>query len=107
MGTPCGVSSMNIRKSKGKKRGLFDRLRKIPHLFAKIIIVHCILVVTIAAYYSLWAQKNGADMVAIYTAIAATFVSELCMLLLKTLFKKDGEEKEDDTNETDVDEPSI
>ena len=98
---------MSIRKSKrkGKKRGLFDRLRSVPHLFAKIIIVHCIIVVTIAAYYSLYKQAHGAEMVGIYTAIAATFVSELAMLLLKTLFKKDKEEE--DENEDSVEELHI
>ena len=72
-----------------KKTRLIDRLKKVPHLFAKCIIVHCIIVVTVAAYFSLIAQAKGADMVALYTAVAATFVSELAMLLLKTLFKKE------------------
>ena len=82
---------------KQKKRGrLIDRLCSIPHLFAKVIIVHCIIVVTIAAYFSLVAQAKGAEMTALYTAVAATFVSELCMLLLKTLLKKDKGETEDE-----------
>ena len=71
-------------------------------MFAKIIITHCIIVVTFAAFASIIAQAHGADMVGIYTAIAATFVSELAMLLLKTLFKK-----EDKPDETDIDEPHI
>ena len=95
---------MTKRKAKRgvkPRKTLWQRLKKVPHLFAKIIIVHCIIVVTIAAYFSLVAQAHGAEMVGIYTAIAATFVSELCMLLLKTLLKKEfpKEEKEDETDE--------
>ena len=93
---------MNTRRSKknGKKRGLFDRLRSVPHLFAKIIIVHCIIVVTIAAYYSLWAQRNGADMVDLFKAIGYFFIAELAFLFGKTIYYKkwgrDKEEKGDD-----------
>ena len=79
-----------------KRKGLFARLRKVPHLFAKCIIVHCIAVVTIAAYWSLFAQYRGAEMTGLFAAIAAPFVTELAMLLLKTLFKKDGGKEEND-----------
>ena len=89
-----------------KKRGWFYHLRKTPHLFAKIIIVHCIIVVTIAAYFSLVAQAKGADMTALYTAVAATFVSELCMLLLKTLLKKEFP-KEETENEDSADKQDL
>lgn len=88
-------------KRKGK-RGL-SSLRKTPHLFSKIIIVHCIIVVTVAAYWSLFAQYRGANMTDLFIAIGAVFVSELAMLLLKTLFKKEGIK----TDESDSDEPSI
>ena len=82
-----------------KRKSLIERLRKVPHLFAKLIIVHCIIVVTIAAYWSLYAQYRGAEMTALFAAIAAPFVTELAMLLLKTLFKKElpKEKSEDET----------
>lgn len=78
------------------------RLKKVPHLFAKCIIVHCIVVVTIAAYWSLFAQYRGAEMTGLFAAIAAPFVTELAMLLLKTLFKKEGKTNEDTADEQDV-----
>ena len=87
---------------KAKKKRLFDRLKKVPHFFAKAIIVHCIIVVTVAAGYSLYAQSHGADMTALYTAIAASFVSELAMLLLKTLFKKEDNGDEDSTQQPSI-----
>ena len=82
-----------------KRKSLIERLRKVPHLFAKVIIVHCIAVVTVAAYWSLFAQYRGAEMTALFAAIAAPFVTELAMLLLRTLFKKElpKEESEDET----------
>ena len=89
-----------------KRKSLIERLRKVPHLFAKVIIVHCIAVVTVAAYWSLFAQYRGAEMTGLFAAIAAPFVTELAMLLLKTLFKKDGGKEESHcegfTDEQDV-----
>lgn len=99
---------MNTRRSKrrAKRQARWKRFLATPHLFAKLIITHCIFVVTIAAFYSLWAQSHGAEMTPLYTAIAASFISELAMLLLKTLFKKDLN-KENEKNEDLPDEPSI
>ena len=88
-------------KKHGKKRGLFSRLRKVPHLYQKSIIAHCLVVLTIAAYYSLYQQAHGADMTPLFTAIGAVFCTELTMCLLKTIFKKELKEEEKD------DEPSI
>ncbi len=68
---------------KHRRRTLAERLKKMPHLFAKSIIVHCIVVVTIAAYWSLYAQYRGAEMTGLFAAIAAPFVTELAMLLLR------------------------
>ncbi len=81
----------------------------IPHLFAKLIIIHCICVVTVAAYFSLFAQYRGADMTALFADIAASFISELAMLLLKTMLKKDAKAQNDpnfDNNEEDEDNES-
>lgn len=90
-------------KRKETRRRFLDRLRKIPHLFAKVIIIHCIVVVTISAFYSLYAQRHGADMVGLYTAISASFVTELAMLLLKTILKKtEKTEKDDNKNEPSI-----
>ena len=97
-----------VKKKRGAKtprKTLWQRLKKVPHIFAKLIIVHCIIVVTIAAYFSLAAQAHGAEMVGIYTAIAATFVSELCMLLLKTLLKKELPKEETEDEDSSIEPP--
>ena len=93
------TASIADMKTKKKRKSLIERLKKIPHLFAKIIITHCIVVVTIAAYCSLYAQYRGADMVALFAAIAAPFISELVMLLLKTLFANKEGDKNENTHE--------
>lgn len=99
-----GRSSKKKAKRGEKPRKTFwQRLKKVPHIFAKIIIVHCIIVVTVAAYWSLFAQYRGAEMTGLFAAIAAPFVTELAMLLLKTLFKKEGIK----TDESASDEPSV
>lgn len=93
---------MNTRRSKRKAKRvrLIDRIRKIPHLFAKVVIVHCIGVVTVAAYYSLYAQRNGAEMTPLFKAIGYFFITELAFLFGKTIWDKkwsrDKEEKGDD-----------
>ena len=94
------------QKRKGPLRRLAEKLRKVPHLFAKCIIVHCILVVTVAAYWSLFAQYRGAEMTGLFAAIAAPFVTELAMLLLKTLFKKENKHNDEPDNEEGQDENS-
>ena len=100
---------MSTRRSKrrAKRQARWRQFLSTPHLFAKLIVTHCIVVVTIAAFYSLWAQSHGAEMTPLYTAIAASFISELAMLLLKTLFKKDLVDKEEEKDEDLPDEPGI
>lgn len=74
-----------------------------PHLFQKSIITHCIIVLTVAALYSLYEQAHGAEMTDLFIAIGAVFGSELAMSLIKTLFKKEEEK----TDEASSDEPGI
>ena len=38
---------------KRERPGLLQRLREVPHLFAKCIIVHCIVCGTLACWYAL------------------------------------------------------
>jgi hypothetical protein len=72
--------------------------KPIPHFFAKAVIVHCIIVVTVAAYVSLYAQAKGADMTGLFTAIGATFVTELLALMAKTIFKKEEKKDNEDSS---------
>ena len=100
---------MNTRRSKRKAKRvrLIDRIRKIPHLFAKVVIVHCIGVVTVAAYYSLYAQRNGAEMTPLFKAIGYFFITELAFLFGKTIWDKKWSREEKKKDEIDVDEPGI
>ena len=84
------------RGSRKKRVRLIDRIRAVPHLFQKSVITHCLIVLTVAAGYSLYWQARDASMTELFTAIGAVFGSELCMTLLKTLFKKEKEETDDE-----------
>ncbi len=90
-----------LAKRRQKRKERIRKFFAIPHLFAKCIIVHCIFTITVAAYWSLYAQSNGADMTGLFIAIATPFVSELAMLLLKKLFKEENGEKEEEEKETE------
>lgn len=94
------------RRKKANRVRLLSRLRKVPHLFQKIVVIHCLIVVTIAAYYSLYKQGQGVDMVAIFKEISKTFVAELLFMFGKTIFnlwnvyklKKEQQETEEEEN---------
>lgn len=95
-------------RKKEKKPSLWQRFRAwsktVPHFFAKCIIVHCIVIVSIAAYWSLYAQSfRDAEMAVLFGAIATPFVTELAMLLIKTIKTKKG----DESDETDADQQDI
>ena len=93
---------------KRKKPTLFQRFvawsKTVNHFFAKCIIVHCLVVVTVAAYWSLYAQSfREADMAVLFGAIATPFITELAMLLIKTIKTKEG----DKSDETDDDKQDV
>lgn len=67
------------------------RLKKTPHLFAKCIVVFCVL---FGAFCSLWALRilshTGSDPSALLSAILSFCGGELLLLCLKTVLKKEG-----------------
>lgn len=81
---------------------LTERLRKTPHLFAKAVIVYCILCATLACAYCLRAQARGAGMDAVLAVTLGFFGGELLLLCLKTILKKEDKGCEDPFDESDV-----
>ncbi len=92
------------RKRRAERR---KRLFAIPHLFAKAVIVHCILVVTAAAYYSLYAQRNGAEMTELFRAIGYFFITELAFLFGKTIWDGKWKRREEKDCEDTFDQQDI
>lgn len=84
---------------KREKPGLLERLRAVPHLFAKCIIIHCVICGTLACAYALRIlSRTGQDPAALLGVILAFFGGELLLLCLRTVLqekstsKKQGEE---------------
>lgn len=68
---------------------LVKRIGKIPHLFAKATIAYCILVASLASWYSLRIlSRTGHDPAALLGVILGFFGGELLFLLLKTILNK-------------------
>ena len=67
-------------------RGLFQGLRDVPHLFAKVTVVYC---VAFGSLSSLWAlrilSRTGSDPAALLGVILGFFGGELLLLSLKTI----------------------
>lgn len=93
----------NRRKEKrrARRRKLAAYLRGVPHLFAKAIIIYCVICATLASAFSLLAQAHGATMEPVLALVLGFFGGELLLLCLKTILKKDSEEEEEN------DEPGI
>jgi len=72
-------------------RRLLSRLRRIPHLFAKGMVVWCVVCGTLACAYALRIMsRTGQDPAALLGVILAFFGGELLLMCLKTVL---GEKK--------------
>lgn len=75
---------------------LLDKLRAIPHLFAKVTVVYC---VAFASGTSLWALRilshTGHDPASLLGIILGFFGGELLLLCLKTIFSKRKDDMDD------------
>lgn len=75
---------------------LVDKLRAVPHLFAKLTVSYC---VAFASGASLWALRilshTGHDAAPLLAIILGFFGGELFLLCLKTIFSK----RKDDPND--------
>lgn len=86
-------------KNPGPLKRFRARLAKVPHLFAKTTIIYCILCATLASAYALRAQARGMSMEGLLAVVLGFFGGELLLLCLKTVLKKDLEQKEEPKDE--------
>lgn len=80
---------------KREKPGLLERLRAIPHLFAKVTVLYC---VAFASGASIWAlrilSRTGNDPANLLAIILGFFGGELLIMGLKTITEKRGQKDE-------------
>ena len=80
---------------KREKPGLLERLRAIPHLFAKMTVLYC---VAFASGASVWAlrilSRTGHDPANLLAIILGFFGGELLIMGLKTITEKRGQKDE-------------
>lgn len=68
---------------------IIDRIRAVPHLFAKLTVIYCIAFASGASIYALRIlSRTGHDPAALLGIIMGFFGGELLLLCLKTIFKK-------------------
>ena len=80
---------------KREKPGLLERIRAIPHLFAKLTVIYC---VAFASGASVWAlrilSRTGHDPANLLAIILGFFGGELLIMGLKTITEKRGQKDE-------------
>lgn len=68
---------------------IIDRIRAVPHLFAKLTVIYCIAFASGASIYALRIlSRTGHDPAALLGIIMGFFGGELLLLCLKTILKK-------------------
>lgn len=78
-------------------RKLLDKLRAVPHLFAKGMVLWCVICGTAASAYAMRIlSRTGHDPAALLGVILAFFGGELLLMCLKTVLSGAGTKKEDD-----------
>lgn len=77
------------KRESREETGVLARLRAVPHLFAKCIVIHCVVCGTLACWYALRIlSRTGQDPAALLGVILAFFGGELMLLCLKTVLKE-------------------
>ena len=72
------------------------RLRAVPHLFAKCMVIWCVLCGTAASAYALRIlSRTGHDPAALLGVILAFFGGELLLMCLKTVLKNGKDDSND------------
>ena len=80
---------------KREKPGLLDRIRAIPHLFAKITVLYCVAFASGASIWSLRIlSRTGHDSTNLLAIILGFFGGELLIMALKTIKEKRGQKDE-------------
>lgn len=70
-------------------KALLDRVRAVPHLFAKLTVIYCIAFASGASVYALRIlSRTGHDPAGLLAIIMGFFGGELLLLCLKTILKK-------------------
>ena len=78
-------------------RRLVDKLRAVPHLFAKLMVLWCVICGTAASAYSLRIlARTGHDPAALLGVILAFFGGELLLMCLKTVLGGDKKRKDEE-----------
>ena len=79
-------------------RRLLDKLRAVPHLFAKGMVLWCVICGTAASAYALRIlSRTGHDPAALLGVILAFFGGELLLMCLKTILNE--KKRKDDLND--------
>ena len=79
-------------------RRLLDKLRAVPHFFAKCMVLWCVACGTAASAYSLRIlSRTGNDPAALLGVILAFFGGELLLMCLKTILNE--KKRKDDFND--------
>ncbi len=72
-------------------RRLLDKLRAVPHLFAKLMVLWCVICGTVASAWALRIlSRTGHDPAALLGVILAFFGGELLLMCLKTVLGGKG-----------------
>ena len=79
-------------------RRLLDKLRAVPHLFAKLMVLWCVVCGTAASAYAMRIlSRTGHDPAALLGVILAFFGGELLLMCLKTILNE--KKRKDDSND--------
>lgn len=77
-------------------RRLLDKLRAVPHLFAKLMVLWCVACGTAASAYAMRIlSRTGHDPAALLGVILAFFGGELLLMCLKTVLKNGKDDTHD------------
>ena len=80
---------------KREKPGLLDRIRAIPHLFAKLTVIYCVAFASGASIWSLRIlSRTGHDPANLLAIIMGFFGGELLIMGLKTITEERGQQDE-------------
>ena len=78
-----------MSSGKRERPDLLERIRAIPHLFAKVTVIYCVV---FASGASVWAlrilSRTGNDPASLLAIILGFFGGELLLLCLKTILEK-------------------
>lgn len=85
----------------GKRRGVLGRLRAVPHLFSKLVVLWCVGCGTICSLYAMRIlSRTGQDPAALLGVILAFFGGELVVLFGRDALK--GKRTNQDVSDSDT-----